>query len=477
MRIRSYQYGLIAFLSITAWNVPVLRAQSQPGDVIGITPCRVVDTRNANGPFGGPIITGGTTRVFTIPAGACSVPSDAVAYSLNISVVPPGPLGYVTVWPDGQTMPLAATLVDSTGLVLSNGAIVQAGASGAIDVFVSNTTHVIIDINGYFMPQSDPSSESTAVGRGALIGNTGRYNSAFGYDALISPSGGSNTAMGTFALQSTTSGDSNSAFGLSSLATNTTGSNNTALGFYTLQQNTTGNSNTAVGEIALQANTTGNSNTALGYSALGVVSTGSNNIGIGYASGINVAAGSHNIEIGASGAGDESGVIRIGTAGQQTSAYVAGIAGVLVTGGSAVLVDPNTGQLGVASSSARYKEDIQDMGESSDLLMQLRPVTFRYKQPTANGTKPVQYGLIGEEVEKVFPELVVRGRNGEVESVQYHQLPALLLNEVQKEHGVIQEQRNEIGNQQEQIRSLETRITALESLLRTHLPEAATANH
>src|SRR6185437_734358 len=99
-----------------------------------------------------------------------------------------------------------------------------------------------------------------------------------------------------------------------------------------------------------------------------------------------------------------------------------------------------------------------DMGESSDALMQLHPITFRYKQSAQGGSNPLQYGLIGEEVAKLYPELVVYGRDGQVESVQYHQLPALLLNEMQKQHKIIQGQKN-------QIQSLERRIGALESLI------------
>jgi hypothetical protein len=96
-----------------------------------------------------------------------------------------------------------------------------------------------------------------------------------------------------------------------------------------------------------------------------------------------------------------------------------------------VLIDSN-GQLGTVSSSRRYKEDIHDMGVATDGLLRLRPVTFRYKKPYADGTKPIQYGLIAEEVEEVYPDLVVRGKDGQVETVQYYKLDAMLLNEVQK---------------------------------------------
>ena len=123
---------------------------------VPITPCRIADTRNATGPFGGPIIAGGTSRDFTVPSSACSIPSTAQAYSLNVAVVPATTLGYLTLWPTGQTRPLASTLNSLDGRIKSNAAIVPAGTGGAVSVFVSDTTQVILDINGYFVPATDP---------------------------------------------------------------------------------------------------------------------------------------------------------------------------------------------------------------------------------------------------------------------------------------------------------------------------------
>ncbi|MBI4419467.1 MAG: tail fiber domain-containing protein [Gemmatimonadetes bacterium] len=91
------------------------------------------------------------------------------------------------------------------------------------------------------------------------------------------------------------------------------------------------------------------------------------------------------------------------------------------------------GQLGTVSSSRRVKEDIRDMGESSRRLLQLRPVRFRYIQASADGAKPLQYGLIAEEVAEVYPELVTYDATGEPTAVMYHVLPALLLNELQRQ--------------------------------------------
>lgn len=115
-----------------------------------VTPCRVADTRLANGPLGGPALGGQTSRDFAIPNSTCGIPSTATAYSLNVAVVPQGPLGFLTIWPTGQSPPLASTLNSLDGRIKSNGAIVPTGASGAISVFATNPTDVILDINGYF---------------------------------------------------------------------------------------------------------------------------------------------------------------------------------------------------------------------------------------------------------------------------------------------------------------------------------------
>ena len=117
-----------------------------------VTPCRVADTRTAQGSFGGPSLTANSTRSFTIPASGCSIPSTAQAYSLNVTVVPVGPLSFLTAWPAGQGRPLVSTLNSFDGSIVANAAIVPAGASGAISVYVTDTTDVILDIDGYFAP-------------------------------------------------------------------------------------------------------------------------------------------------------------------------------------------------------------------------------------------------------------------------------------------------------------------------------------
>jgi Beta-propeller repeat len=124
---------------------------------VPVIPCRIADTRNPNGSFGGPAIAGGTSRDFVIPNSVCGIPSNAAGYSLNVAVVPRGTLGFLTVWPSGQPQPLVATL-NSDGRIKSNAAVVPAGSSGAVSVFATDTTDVVLDINGYFVAGSSPTA-------------------------------------------------------------------------------------------------------------------------------------------------------------------------------------------------------------------------------------------------------------------------------------------------------------------------------
>jgi Chaperone of endosialidase len=138
-------------------------------------------------------------------------------------------------------------------------------------------------------------------------------------------------------------------------------------------------------------------------------------------------ADSNNIDIGYSYGGGESDTIRIGST--QTETFVAGIAGTSVTGGDAVVVS-SAGQLGIVTSSARYKHDIHDMGPASDGLLKLRPVTFRYNDdPQATR----QYGLVAEEVARLYPELVGHGADGKPQTVRYLELTSMLLAELQSQ--------------------------------------------
>jgi hypothetical protein len=144
-------------LDVSVFLQNFAEASSGALQFVKVTPCRVADTRLAPGPFGGPILNAATSRVFDIPQSACNIPSSAVAYSLNVTVVPDGPLGYLTIWPTGQTQPLVSTL-NSDGRVKANAAIAPAGTNGGVSVYVTNQTHVILDIDGYFEPKGTGSA-------------------------------------------------------------------------------------------------------------------------------------------------------------------------------------------------------------------------------------------------------------------------------------------------------------------------------
>jgi hypothetical protein len=302
-------------------------------------------------------------------------------------------------------------------------------------------------------------------------GNTGGGTGALGSSSL---SGAQNTAYGNLALFADTTGFANTASGYQALANNTTGFANTASGVQALQQNTAGAANTASGDSALLFNTTGfantatgvkallrNSggayNTALGYQAL-YNSTGSRNLALGYNAGIHLSSGDKNIYLGSTGAGSESNTMRLGRG--QTKTFIAGIAGVPISGAQVTI--NSSGQLGILTSSARYKRDIEDMRDSSQGVYQLRPVTFQYKHDP-QGVR--QYGLVAEEVAKVYPELVTKGADGKVESVQYHELIPMLLNEVQHQQQEIAELKAQNEEQREQNADLMARLEQVEKAL------------
>jgi hypothetical protein len=281
--------------------------------------------------------------------------------------------------------------------------------------------------------------ENTATGAFALSNNTeGDFNPANGAFALqVNTIGERNTATGNSAMFSNTIGSHNTATGNAALGFNTTGSQNTAAGASALFNNTNGGGNTASGDSALLSNTTGDFNTAIGLNALNINATGNNNIALGFSAGSNI-TGDNNIDIGSTGGGSESGTIRIGQLGSQTTTFIAGIRGVTTGNMNAipVLIDSG-GQLGTMSSSKRFKKEIKPMDQTSEVIHALKPVTFHYN---SDNTGTPQFGLIAEEVAAVNPDLVVRDENGEIYTVRYDAVNAMLLNEFLKEHRKVQAQ-------------------------------------
>jgi hypothetical protein len=273
---------------------------------------------------------------------------------------------------------------------------------------------------------------NTAIGYQALYGNTeGFANTATGWWALnFNSTGARNTAVGSAALAANRVGGSNTAIGDVALTGNMTGNGNTASGASALTFNSSGSYNTAIGSGALAFNTTGSENTAIGDAALNKNTTGSGNIALGKVAGAKLTTGNNNIDIGNQGTRGESNTIRIGASQKKT--LIAGISGTTMPDGVAVLID-SKGQLGVATSSARYKEKIEPMDKASDALLSLKPVTFRYKKEL-DSTATLQFGLVAEEVAKVDPDLVVRDDSGKPYTVRYEAVNAMLLNEFLKEH-------------------------------------------
>src|SRR6266478_1938637 len=279
---------------------------------------------------------------------------------------------------------------------------------------------------------------NTVLGDDALLNNTGANNTATGSGALSANTiGFANTATGMDALLNNTEGNSNTATGVQALQSNTTGAANTATGFFALIRNKSGNSNTAVGVNALFGNNRGQHNTAIGFDALHNNQTGSFNIALGSNAGSKLSSGDGNIDIGNEGRPDEASTIRLGTTGNQTATFIAGISGATVAGGVGVIIDTN-GQLGTVVSSARFKEEIKPMESASEAILALNPVTFRYKHEL-DPAGITQFGLVAEEVEKVNPDLVARDEKGKPYTVRYEAVNAMLLNEFLKEHREVQE--------------------------------------
>ena len=301
-------------------------------------------------------------------------------------------------------------------------------AEGA-SALLSLTTGTFNTAVGFFSLRSNTEGDfNTAIGAGALLANTADNNTAAGAAALLSNTTGSaNTANGESALFSNTEGSVNTANGVEALFSNTTGDANTAVGGDALFSNSTGNNNTATGDNALVSNTTGISNTAIGVQALQGNATGNNNVALGAAAGFNVTTASNVICIGAT----------VGGANLSNSCFIGNIRGVTTANGNAipVLID-SAGQLGTMSSSRQFKKEIKPMDKASESILGLKPVTFHYKSDS-KGT--AQFGLIAEEVAEVDPDLVIRDKDGEIYTVRYDAVNAMLLNEFLKAHDRMQQ--------------------------------------
>jgi hypothetical protein len=377
---------------------------SQP--FVATLPCRLVDTRGKGftGAYGPPALAADAVRRFTL-WNQCGIPFGAKAISLNVTVTGTSGPGYILIYPASQDVaqPTVSTLNYSGGQTIANAAVVLLGVDGAINVVAGiSGTHLIVDMNGYY---GSSGSDNVFLGSGA--GN-------------FTMTGGGNVGIGGGPLLSNTSGDGNTAIGSEMMLNNKSGSYNTAVGYRALWQSQTGNENIAIGFDALGSNT-----------------SGSGNISLGNNSGIQISSGSNNIYLASAGFNNESGTIRIGDNALHVGTVIAGIANATTIGGVQVFINSG-GRMGTTTSSARFKEDVRDMASESDGLMRLRPVAFRYK-PELDPDGLPQYGLIAEEVAKVYPDLVTCDDEGREQSVRYQFLVPMLVNEIQKDRKTIEE--------------------------------------
>jgi len=413
-------------------------------------------------------------------------------------------VGYFVKTTNNITLPQSTA---TTGNIMKGGVNRFIHNYGAFDTFIGENAGNFTLTGG----------NNTGSGYAGLTSNTtGNYNTAGGVNSLrTNTTGSSNTTSGTSALYSSYSGGNNTASGVGAIYANLTGSNNTANGrvaltsnilansntangYGALQNNAVndipgGNSNTASGALALSKNNTGNSNTASGDEALQNNQDGTNNTAIGmkaltvppptfvgysagppnlhdgniavgyyagsqilYYSAVGGTGGSYDIAIGNAGVYPDANTIRIGDSANHTRTFIAGVRGITTGVNDAVtLFIDSAGQLGTLNSSRRFKDDIADMGEASSALMKLRPVTFHYKSDQDAAGRRLQYGLIAEEVDKVYPGLVSHSADGQVETVMYQFLPAMLLSEYQKRQRTIETQAAMAKQETERIAELD----------------------
>jgi uncharacterized coiled-coil protein SlyX len=319
---------------------------------------------------------------------------------------------------------------------------------------------------------ANAADQNTAVGAGALLSNTtGENNTASGAFALTSnTTGQDNTATGVNALLSNIDGFRNNAVGINALSSHTTGAFNNAFGADALSSDTGGQANSAFGESALVHNTTGSDNTAIGFTALFGNTTGSENTAIGFAALGNTTTGNGNIALGSftgGGVSTANNVICIGAnvAGfnVDNSCFIGNIRDTLVAPDAAPVLIDSAGKLGTTSgSSRRFKKEIKLIDKASEAILALKPVTFHYKSDT---TDTPQFGLIAEEVAEVNPDLVVRDKNGEIYTVRYDAVNAMLLNEFLKEHRKNEEQRATIGRLETTVAKQESGLQAVTARL------------
>ena len=321
----------------------------------------------------------------------------------------------------------------------------------------ATTSSVALGYQSSASASSSIAMGNTAVATGAndIVIGTGAFSGpgvglAVGSIAIGSGARGLGTsvAIGLNALrQSNSSSGGNVAIGQSAALQMTSGTGNLALGANSAPQLTTGVNNTVLGNFSGSTVTTGNNNTFIGNNSSGNVTTGSNNIVIGTGFNSGVAAGGSNLLLLGSGL--------INMLGNPGTTYMTGVFFGINGGGSAPIYINNTGQLGTAASSRKFKENIKDIGSESSAIMQLRPVSFKFKNDSDDYKN---YGLIAEEVYEVMPELVLLDDHKEPWNVSYQHLHALMLNEMQKHHKFILDLQQQNSDMAQRIGELEAQL-------------------
>lgn len=477
---------------------------------VGMTPCRVLDTRTGSGftgAFGPPSLVGGAKRTFPIQSSTtCSIPSIAQTYSFNVTIVPPGFVDFVTVGPTPvSTPPTFSTLngyvcaFSASACVISNAAIVPAGTSGSVDVYASQTTNLIIDINGYYAQQTGITlTQGTATTPSLSFagdGGTGIFSSGAGTLNIAT--------NGTSRLQVLSNGDVNQ-------VGNLTVSGNVGVGTTSpaLLNGATGKmieiKNPASPGLAITNNATGGNQYFLYSRTEGTTNSGSfriydathgrdsfildnvGNVGIGDSNPTraklvvrdsSIGAAVYGVSNGAGVVGESSsdgqGIYGISGSGIGVLGISSSYFGVYGQSGTsyAGYFNGNVHVVGMVSTSdARLKQDVASLGYGLREVLQLRPVTFNWKDKPETGR---QLGLIAQEVEIVLPELVTTEKDAEqTKGLNYIGLVPVTIKAIQQQQAQIEDQQKRISEEQEQIlqqqeqnRKLEERLAAVEALL------------
>ena len=377
----------------------------------------------------------------------------------------------------------------NTGLGVNALTSVNPGAGGINNTAVG-TNALTADTGGFY---------NVAVGSGALANNiSGNFNMAIGAEALNQNNANFNLAIGFRVAFQNTIGNHLTGVGAAAMRDNTTAGFNTAIGADALRENTstelnvavgdsaltsfngtaaTDGANTALGSIALVALTSGQENVAVGRRALENSTSGSNNTSLGWRSGDGVLTGDGNTCIGSSTCTNTSSADNVVCIGQNSAgenfsnrAYIPNVGqftqNFVVGNVEFVTVRLSDGKLGHTVSSRRYKDDIKPMGDASELIYKLKPVSFRYKKTPEYQGDNLDYGLIAEDVAEIDPKLAIRDGKGQIESLRYLAIYNMMLNEFLKEHKKVEEQQTSIADLKSTVASQQKEMQVLTAQLK-----------